>query len=44
MRTETSNNSSEQMKIEDAVLENIIKMDCKELGCRIIYLSVVEVQ
>jgi hypothetical protein len=44
MRTETSNNSSEQIKIEDIVLEYIIKMNLKELRCRLIHLAVVEVQ
>jgi len=40
MRTETSDNSSEQIKIEDTVLEDIIKMNLKELGCRMIHLAV----
>lgn len=31
-------------KTEDTVLEDIIKMDLKELGCRMIHLAVVEVQ
>ena len=44
MRTETSDNPSEQIKIEDTVLEDIIKMNLKELGCRLIHLAVVEVQ
>jgi hypothetical protein len=38
MRTETSENSSEQIKIEGTVLEDIIKMNLKELGCRLIWL------
>ena len=44
MRIETSDNSSEQIIIEDTILEDIIKMDLKELGCKLIYLAVVEVQ
>jgi len=40
MRTETSDNSSEQIKIEDTVLEDIIKTNLKELGCRMIHLAV----
>jgi hypothetical protein len=44
MITETWNTFSEQTKIEETVLEDIIKMDLKELGCRLIRLPVVEVQ